>query len=360
MASSNSWCSLLKELLELIFNRLEIDVDVLRCSFVCTSWRPVALHVYRKFIPLLLFPNETLKTNSWTLFDLTTRETRDLHLQETCRRWIPCSSNGWLLTIGVDCPHKMHLLNVISKSQVLLPSIDTLKPSLDSFSRFDKSSGGDYYINKVIVSSCPSNPGCSVLVNYYYRSKLALCTVGDEKWRILKTNLGVEGIVCYKGEFYVIDELRRVFICTLISETLEFVCRVPNFGDYRCIYLVESLYGELLLVIRKCCDWNQFEVCKLDLKLRTLFSVKNLRNQALFLGINGSAVVARGCSRFGKGNCIYFIAYDHPFMSPFFMGHCGPAMFDMEMEKFEWFHETEFSNFENFRKFHWISPDICH
>ncbi|XP_038688614.1 putative F-box protein At5g55150 [Tripterygium wilfordii] len=287
--SSSSWSNLIEELLESIFNRFEDSRDIFRCGFVCVSWRAVALKMSSKLIPCLSSPGWGKTHTVLNVKKMQTQQIPDYCL------YTACSTNyGWLLQF-TDA-YGIHLLNIFSKAKVTLPP--TCK-----------------VIDKVATSTCPLNPECLVLVAYWSdnKHKYAFCKVGDENWTTLDRSYFVTdlhnssvSVTWYKGKFYGIDADKRLFVFNLSLRTIELFCEEPliiGFKNYE-IYLVESLFGELLLVSGNQALWNAFKMYKFDFITKKWYEVESVRNQALFLCRDGSAQVYMA-----KRSCIIHSMY---------------------------------------------------
>ncbi|XP_038688613.1 putative F-box protein At5g55150 [Tripterygium wilfordii] len=243
--STSSWSTLIEELLESIFNRFEDSRDVFRCAFVCVSWRAIALKMSGKFIPLRLSDG---RGDTKTAFNIKTMQTQKIRIPDYFS-YMHCSTNyGWIIifTDAVDFyynrPRKIHLLNLFSKAKVMLP------PTSNE-------------IYKAVTSTCPLNPECLVLVaypcNYNYEHELAFCKIGDENWTTLDKSyfmsqlpLHIDSLTWYKRKFYGIDGDKRLVVSNLDSRTIELLYEEPLIIGFRYYYayLVESLFGELLLI----------------------------------------------------------------------------------------------------------------
>ncbi|XP_038688611.1 putative F-box protein At5g55150 [Tripterygium wilfordii] len=354
--ASSSWSTLIEELLESIFNCLEDSRDVFRCGLVCVSWRAVALKSYSKLIPCVLSSQRDEKTH--TLFNIQTMETQKIQIPDYFPD-IHCSTNyGWLIQFteaGVDfnsdddLPHKIHMLNLFSKAKVILP------PTRNQ-------------IDKAATSTCPLNPECLVLVAYLckYDYKLAFCKVGDENWTTLDRSYFVTepqdcflSVTWYKGKFYGVDADKRLFVCNLSSKMIELFCEEPFVIGFRFCetYLVESLFGELLLVFYYQRRQDIFKMYEFDFIAKKWYEVKNLRNQALFLSRDGSALSYIGNSKMVKRSCIiHFASRSYSFQCKY---RHDLVVYDMETESFEFIPESTTIGFTEFYT-HLIAPDLCH
>ncbi|KAK2987028.1 hypothetical protein RJ640_004754 [Escallonia rubra] len=324
MAPAPSWSDLPQELLFLIFSCLQYAADLLRCGNVCTTWRAPAMEIYRDFFtkrpPLLLIPNNDQEGDR-IMLDMTSNEVYKVHLPEARGRWIHGTINGWLVILGLDSSHDIHLLNPFTRAQFLLPPRSTLQyHQLDDGTPLKTG-----FIKRAMLTSTPFDPDCVVLIIYSRQNCIAFCRIGDEKWTsIAKPNIPFFDFIFYKGQFYAMDNLGNFLKFELDLDHEATLLATPARPHCEQRYMVESLSGDLLLVLKYCSwdsddddfqeepftvlyDTDMFEVFKWVMDEKEWREVNNLGDEALFLGHNGaisvSATKTKGC----KGNCNHFI-----------------------------------------------------
>ncbi|KAK3030030.1 hypothetical protein RJ639_038129 [Escallonia herrerae] len=255
------------------------------------------------------------------MLDMTSKEVYKVHPPEARGRWIYGAVNGWLVTLGLDSSHDIHLLNPFTRAQFLLPPRSTLQHhQLD-----DDISLKTGFIKRTMLTSTPFDPDCVVLIIDSRQHCIAFCRIGDEKWtNIAKPHIPFFNFIFYKGQFYAVDNLGNFlkFELDLGNEATRLATPARPHCEKK--YMVESLSGDLLLVLKYFSwesddndfqedpftvlyDTDMFEVFKWDMNEKEWREVNNLGDEALFLGHNGaismSATKTKGC----KGNCIYFI-----------------------------------------------------
>ncbi|KAA8523623.1 hypothetical protein F0562_010046 [Nyssa sinensis] len=261
------------------------------------------------------------------MFNISTNKTYKIDIPQLRDRWCCASTNGWLLTIGLNSPNEIHLLNPFSKSQIQLPPRSTFQePQLDDETYTEG------YLKRVITSSSNPyyDPDYIVFVIHCNKHKMAFCKPGDQKWTTLEApRTTYSDAIFFRGEFYATDGRGNVLHCELNPNPRATQIApppiAPFFLDEK--YLVESA-GEFLMV-RRSIEWEEsddeeeitdsnseyyisnyktvlFEVFKLDLSKKEWSKVKSLGDEALFLGHNQAIAVSTRNSSRCRANCIYF------------------------------------------------------
>ncbi|XP_043697213.1 F-box protein At3g56470-like [Telopea speciosissima] len=196
-----SW-ELPKEMIGMILERLAFAVNM-RFAAVCVPWKRVTMerNQMRKY-PWVMF-SYTRQTKILSFFSFS--ESRVYHVNipwiearqclGSCQRWVLASNPN---------PKHCFLFNPFSREApiVELPylKIWTGKPIYCWHSQ--------NFFRKVILSSCPTDPGCLVLA-IMDSCGLAYCKLGDNKWVLLKDieeeDFG-EDVVFYNGQVYALSE----------------------------------------------------------------------------------------------------------------------------------------------------------
>ncbi|KAI9186598.1 hypothetical protein LWI28_018925 [Acer negundo] len=245
------WSDLPVEILSIIFQKLKDPCDVYRCGLVCVSWKSVVTTILP---PFLLLSNvggfsddmtsfhfeASLNKQSCSLFNTQTNETHEIFLPEVEKCWFSGSSFGWLITICLEPPHEVHLLNPLTRDRIQLPAARQLRLRSDL---------------RVITSASPLNPTCLVLAIDHLKGALAFCRPGDKSWTLFEDfSHRLDDVIHYKGEFYAVNSLGHLFHLhcnTPAAQKVLHLCPVEFLQDepLHRNYLVE-LDGELLLVVR--------------------------------------------------------------------------------------------------------------
>ncbi|XP_057494840.1 F-box protein SKIP23-like [Actinidia eriantha] len=346
------WHQLPRELIALISKHLGTDIDVLRFRSVCSSWRSsVAPNPHPTPFRLPILPNEGTSDTSWGFY-LSKRTIFQLGLPEPYRQ-TPPFSDGWLIKIAQDVPHRTRLLNPLFRSHTKpLPEsfprrVDLLNYRISElgheyilqyinygpFANSIREAGKLYMMKKVALCSraCSvSGMDSFVLLTIHVSGKLAMFTFWDRKWTIIDDLPSpYDDVILFDGQFYAVDNTGRTVVVNVDSSSIvNLVANSVFDGDKK--GLVESC-GELLLVDAYLssgpeddfgfdegfeyyeefdCYMSErtvrFKVFRLDRSEEKWVEVDNLGERMLFLGDNctfsASASDFPGC----KGNCIFF------------------------------------------------------
>ncbi|TXG67539.1 hypothetical protein EZV62_008814 [Acer yangbiense] len=296
------WSDLPVEILPIIFQKLKDPCDIYRCGLVSVLWKSIATTILP---PFLLLSNigtfhfeAPLNKQSCSLFNTQTNETHEIFLPEVEKCWFSSSSFGWLLTICFEPPHEVHLLNPFTRDRIQLPlSREFRRP----------------YDLRVITSTTPLNPTCLVLVIRCFQGAVAFCRPGDKYWTFFEDFGRCENdVVFYKGELYAVNAFGHLvhLHCNIpVAQKVLPVCSIEFLQRGHHCYLVE-LDGNLLLVVRYTKELltSGFEVYELDWVEKVWIKVKNIGNNAIFLGTGSSLSLPVDHFRNVKANCIYFIS----------------------------------------------------
>ncbi|XWS49914.1 hypothetical protein CRYUN_Cryun12cG0044000 [Craigia yunnanensis] len=263
-----SWSELPSDLLLLIAKRLVCMEDFLAFGAVCTSWLLAAdknnFEPSQQQPPWLMLAKRKNKIFHEFL-SLTTHKIYKLSIRDDNGK--KClASQGWLFAIGKI--FDINFVHPLSGARVSLPQMHTLK---DSDCLFDCPALLCFrFIYKAILST--NNPNDSRVAIIYGSgiNKVAFCKVGDETWKTVEANpsCAFHDLVYYKGQFYGVDILARVWVYdheVLNAQVISTIPRefLPNYGNsirkpwqyFERFYLVESAWS-LLVVSRegKSCD----------------------------------------------------------------------------------------------------------
>ncbi|KAF9596754.1 hypothetical protein IFM89_013301 [Coptis chinensis] len=212
----------------------------------------------------------------------------------------------------------------------------------------------NYFIEKFVLSSSPTEKNCLAMAIFRDCNKLACCRLGDEGWKNVEGGLcHFQDIIYFNGKFYALSILGRLFIVS--NAEVEASSPMPTFvigppDGFSCssgkVYLVESS-GELLMVDRgiKLGSINKntlkFSIFKLNVypnSLPTWSKVMSLGDRMLFLGQGESfSFSSRDLPGPWKGNHIYFTD-DHVLLgNPKYQKAAGSdyGVFNLEDECFQ-------------------------
>ncbi|KAI4354414.1 hypothetical protein L6164_003276 [Bauhinia variegata] len=321
-----NWAELHPDLLQVIAKRLissEAFPALTAFGGVCTSWRSAwtALKEHHQRMPpqdvwLMLAEEEEEeeedededREEKCGFFSLSKGNNRYLQLPETMGKQCFSFPEGWVITAAEN--FEMNLLQPITHVQIKLPRWNTLYRA--SYLEFP------CIILKAGLSANPSRTSDFTVFIVYGTGILAYAKPGDNAWTILRKGLRyfVEAAF-YKNKIHGVDVKGRIWVCNNIGDSesesmATMVFRPRIFGKgYSWIdkaYLVESS-GKLLVVFRSGVQRHRthsFQVYELNLSEKSAVQVKDLGDNALFLGNNTSVCVnaskVHGC----EGNCIYF------------------------------------------------------
>ncbi|CAI0450188.1 unnamed protein product, partial [Linum tenue] len=253
MAESNNWSELPVELLCMVDQRLFKLKDVIRFRATCKPWRRSLNSVRGKFrqsLPWLMLPycsGDIDSTSSGCkgsdicrrFFDVAEQKFHHIELPQgldktTCRG----SAFGWVLTLQ-RTPF-MFLLNPLTGDQIALPPITSFPDVLkfrpekigheylwvnDSGCKIarGKKSFEARYISKMALSADPAVEEDFVVMVIRCSlgdDRLAFCRPrDDEAWTLIPRPgpclMAFTDVVYWRGQFYVLDNFFRLFICDI-------------------------------------------------------------------------------------------------------------------------------------------------
>ncbi|XP_057462831.1 probable F-box protein At1g44080 [Actinidia eriantha] len=329
-SSYRDWAWLSQNLLASIEEKLGQFSDFIRFITVCGNWRLVALesnssHKHRLNIlkachnklPMLMIETKENHPEKRVLFSVTEGITYEVQLPLPCDNRFFSSSVGWLFTI--DKTMTITLLNPFTNGVVTLP---VLYDPLGEFLVW-LNTHPDYFVVKGILSSDPLlNPNnYEVVVIYRGMRRLAFFRSGNDGWNFinLEPYYVFVDIIYHKGEVFAVDSWGKLVRIEVASGATNY--RVVIRRDNYCAqvaYLVESQEGDLLMVQRFWKNRKTFEftVFKLVYQIGEAHEavwthVKNIGDQALFLGDNHSVSVSTMEFPECQPNCIYYTDQNH-------------------------------------------------
>ncbi|KAE9584874.1 putative F-box domain-containing protein [Lupinus albus] len=346
------WSQLPKELLNLISERLESSLYLLRFRSVCSSWRSstssIPNHYHHHHHLRFNFPifsndptapnqihNSTFSLSKRTLFLINPPQQNQQQLLQP-----------WLIKIGHDPSEKTQLWHPLSrfaiKSSILPPPLSFPElldiyhlPVVDLGQEFVLNIRGppsfsSLYMEKVVFSRTGSNSRGFVLLTIHVSGKLALFRSGDEGWSIIPDMPTPYDDVCvFKGRFFAVDGTGRTVRVGLDLD-VEIVAEPVFGGDKK--FLVEC-EGELLLVDKYlssgyvcsldmfgegggddgdeifelgCERAMKFGLYRLEEEERRWVELESLNGRVLFLGDDCAFCVPATDLCVAKGDCVIF------------------------------------------------------
>ncbi|KAK7243549.1 hypothetical protein RIF29_38351 [Crotalaria pallida] len=354
------WSQLPKELLNLISERLDSSLYLLRFRSVCSSWRSSTtstpnLHTHHllpfKFPifsndPTTTTPNRynhiTSNASSFslskrTLFLITPPQ--HLHHQQEP------PLHPWLIKIGLDQFGKTQLWHPLSRFPIRTPIppspsgfpdlLDIYNlPVLDLGQEFVLNLRGvpslnSLYMEKVVFLRTGFKKERFVLLTIHVSGKLALFRSGDADWSVIPDMPTPYDDVCvFKGELFAVDSTGRT-VRVGLDLSVEIAGESVFGGDKK--FLVEC--GDELLLVDKylssdyvcsldmfgedaedgdeiyelgCERAAKFRLYRLDEVERRWVELESLSNRVLFLGDDCAFCVPASDLCVAKGDCVIF------------------------------------------------------
>ncbi|GMH02934.1 hypothetical protein Nepgr_004773 [Nepenthes gracilis] len=255
------WSQLPPELLEVIANRMESSICILRFRSVCTAWR-AAVKPPDRFInpfPILptngfesLFGGFYLSKRTIFLLSLPPNSSRNLN-SNVC-------PNYWMIKTGGISPGISHLFYPLSRTHVEpLPAsfpnaIDLLNTRVHELGQeyvleyVNHVRSNDYsslYMEKVAFLS-QKNGDC-FLLTIHISGKIAMFRSADKKWVVIdEMQVPYDDVIVFNGKFYAVDNNGRTVVVGFDgADTMTLVAKPVFGGDRKC--LVKS--GQDLLLV---------------------------------------------------------------------------------------------------------------
>lgn len=325
------WPNLFDDPLRVIKEKSGIFLpDFYRFASICGNWRSIALEKRPIFPPLLLLPFDE-ETNSCSLFNICNSNVIEIQLPGLHDRVVCATSHGWLITL--DCELDIRLLNLFTKSEILLPRHPRFEELYEEIDEEGSDLQRAIYLNKAVLSVNPavSPQNCFVAGFFGIRNELAFCRLGDDQWTTISQ---VDAAPCtdaifYDRKIYAVNMYSQIYICdfstelgvdpqvTLMSGPYE----VPVIDGHMLPYLVESS-GDLFCIMRyvtffsrEGCEADdyktwKFQIYRLDRgsKVNKWDKIDCLGDRVLFLGGNHSFMLSPEVYELVefRRNCIYF------------------------------------------------------
>ncbi|XP_042460993.1 uncharacterized protein LOC122045022 [Zingiber officinale] len=316
-SQSVDWPNLPDHLVDFVFNRLN-RFNRVKLGTLCMDW---SKHVRREDFGspgVLLLYRTSSEGYTHRLFVVDFPE--DPFAELCCptivgHKVIGSSSEGWLTFVNQEL--EVINYNPVTRGRIQLPSIASL-PNLD-----------DRYFSKFIFLS-PSNSHNAALL--YGDGSLAVTTMGEARWISVKGGVMVKDMLFSGGLLYAVDINANILVCDFTFPPKVTDIILLDFGPqlqlWQWLLQLVECSGEILLVARKMVPHSdqihqertqQFKIFKMtnivDLdrispewnhKAATCQEVEDIDNQALFLGINQSALYSTREFPILKKNSIYF------------------------------------------------------
>lgn len=195
-------------MLEQIIGTIDSPKDYLNFIPVCKTWHSVArareyspgcnlplFHPLPKKYPLptLLHPHGQ-DSEVHYFYSFTKRKIiNKLQVPELSNKWISESWRGWLATIDINGDNLIHLLNPVTKVQILLPPLSTFPKPIHSDIR--RSS----HVDKIVVVSSGEvdvQSNCTIVA---LEGSLHFCRFGDDKWKIIYPSIcNIKDVIEFK------------------------------------------------------------------------------------------------------------------------------------------------------------------
>ncbi|GLT71089.1 hypothetical protein SLA2020_431310 [Shorea laevis] len=284
--------------------------DRVRFGAVCESWgtavkerRRLKTQVTQP--PMLLIPSKDNNEKVRSLYSITDRKISEVNLPIPYDKRCCGSSLGWLSFVTETLC--VTLFNPFRNEKIHLPQISLFYEGVRRTYQ--------YLVVKVMLSSDPtsSREDCFVAAIFGKLNDLAFMKIGDESWTYVDNDRKAvfSDILYFKGKILALDH-RSGLISIDVNTCQEKLLAPGDLEYFMKTYLVETSSGDLLLVQRFFFDQvneNQqyqqfltecFEVYKLVLddesgSVVERVKVKNIGDNALFLGDNQSIAVFRFC-----------------------------------------------------------------
>ncbi|CAI9096143.1 OLC1v1032224C1 [Oldenlandia corymbosa var. corymbosa] len=325
------WSALHLDLLVEIAKGISIVEDFMAFRGVCISWRSAATK--DKFVPrwprapLLMLADKPERN-----LNCVEREFYSLSKGKICMRFtLPEAKGkrcmevgfGWLLTVK-DTSGEINLLNPFSHQQIHLPGLQTI-PEYKIYTWVDPFY---YFITLATLSHNPSKTSNFTLLATQCGGKfLGLWRPGDAAWTRIQTydDTLFEHVNYYKGKFFAISYRGEFWVLDDDSPTARILFSMDRrlLSSYRQLYLVESSFGKLLLILRvenaipnaplndiigKYYCTTAFKVYRVDTTIPDYEEISSLEGDAIFVGFNDAISISRVEAETNgiKNNCIYF------------------------------------------------------
>jgi hypothetical protein len=309
------WSQLPKDLLNLISERIDNDLDLIRFRSVCSSWRSSSIPNLHHHVSLpFKFPHLkcSVYINSYVNNEQVSDplSKRNIFLIKAPQQQDETLIRPWLIRVTQNSSGKAKLYES--------PLIPFELPSNFSFSiDLYKSSilnlGTDFILRepfihpKKVVAVTPL-----ILAILLHNGHLVLWRCGDDCWTNIPDVSYIGDICIFKERIYAVEEMSRKTV-TIGPEDLsvQVVAKDVLGGDPKIQFLVES-EGELLLV-----DVSEFvsdlgfivdvDVFRLDEMEKKWVKLKSLGDRVLFCGNECLFSACASDLAVAEGNCVIFM-----------------------------------------------------
>lgn len=272
-----SWSDLPRDVLHLVSIRLHI-CDHLSFRGVCVTWRAAAsVQQFNECSPFLL---------------------RDVDVDNDCHSFI-CPFHGKCYKLNLPGSYKKYRCRNSSHGWLFMidrNSEETFLLNPFTGARVDLPRWNRYAVHRVVLSSAPTEPNCTVIIFKFGYRGFQFCRVGGDEWKVecFSPAVPMNGIVikkrlyllCYSDYSLSDTEAAIAAANTATQLTLEFV-KQPRFTGIESAHVVES-GEELLLVIRYVVQIlnsnTRFIVFKRDRRTSSWVPLKKIGNRVLLLG----------------------------------------------------------------------------
>ncbi|KAL6226949.1 hypothetical protein ACLB2K_000908 [Fragaria x ananassa] len=341
-SSQVPWCTLPKELWQMIGKYLETRIDVLSFRSVCSLWRSALPPLHPPHSPPLPlpFPDPDNDEPSAAVSQTTVYRLQSLIAGDDS---LPC-----LVKFEQSPPGEIRLLNPITNwelrlSRMMIGGIeDAVVPFFKQFNLLDfkivemaKLYSLKYacteidvpYVNKVVVlpSDHFSLEEGFVVFMIYGGGCLGCMRYGDESWiRVDENNSNYDDLIVYKGQCYVVDDRGTISWISQAMQVVQYSPPLCGFGGHKhlveCggdLHVVDRYFGSEGSMPQRRFNYihldgevADFKVYRLDDEWGTWVNVTNLGDQVIVLSYDGSFAVSTKEFPGVKENCIMFTEQD--------------------------------------------------
>ncbi|CAL9126743.1 unnamed protein product [Musa acuminata var. zebrina] len=331
------WSKLSIDISSLIHGELSV-LDYIRVGAVCKQWNFACKLKYhcptkKPQSPWLVLPGEC-DTTTIKFFSILEKKTYKIPCPEPMihRRVYIGSGHGWLVTVDDIC--NMHLLNPLTGAQIPLPPVTTLPfvsarhnshgqiiefvvevpygANIISTLVFSFERMRCIFFQKAVLSAAPDvDDNCLIMMICNNWKHLVVGRARGEAWKCISLYHHYTNIIHRNGKFHSISDTGIVEVWEHDGSILRpriIGSKIRYFLNQFMHYLVESLDGNLLLIVRAQEDIkpsDNFLGFSLDEKEHKWKKVSDLHEQTLFLGYNHSMCLSATNFPELQHNCIY-------------------------------------------------------
>jgi hypothetical protein len=330
MAVKVDWSELPKELLNLISQRFDVEVDLIRFRSICSNWRRSSISNHHTSIlpfkiPVPKLPFFNTDTSSFCSFSkqsifLIKPPPQQQQDQTLLRPWLIRTRQNSigkpkLLHPFLPDSHPVRFPHVLNFNKFSILHLRTnFIPDTD-FSMYDQSYGGYcHFPEKVVVVTCHGQQPLVLGTFPFHSPEPVLFKCGDENWKDIPGMLTtLEDICLFKGLPYAVDIIGRT-VRVGWDSSVQLVAE-PLVGGGGCKkFLVES-DGDLLLADVYNCLYSGFpnhnpvriDLFKLNGKEKKWVRLTNLGDRVLILVEDCSFSVSASDLHIAHGNCVIFM-----------------------------------------------------